>query len=73
MRKRVWSAKGGTYDLTLHVLGEDGEKVRLAVNGKTVPLKGLSATVSLKKGDNEVKVFGDATLPDIDFLALQPK
>ena len=68
--KRVWSAKGGKCDLALRVVGEGSEGVRLSVNGKSVPLKGLSATVDFKKGDNEVKVFGDSMLPDIDCLVL---
>ena len=68
--KRVWSAKGGTCDLALRVVGEGSEGVRLSVNGKSVPLKGLSATVDFKKGDNEVKVFGEEILPDIDCLVL---
>lgn len=68
--KRVWSAKGGKCDLALRVVGEGSEGVRLSVNGKSVPLKGLSATVGFKKGDNEVKVFGDSMLPDIDCLVL---
>ena len=68
--KRVWSAKGGKFDLSLRVVGEGSEGVRLSVNGKSVPLKGLSATVDFKKGDNEVKVFGDSMLPDIDCLVL---
>lgn len=68
--RRVWSAKGGKCDLALRVVGEGSEGVRLSVNGKSVPLKGLSATVDFKKGDNEVKVFGDSMLPDIDCLVL---
>ena len=68
--KRVWSARGGKCDLALRVVGEGSEGVRLSVNGKSVPLKGLSATVDFKKGDNEVKVFGDSMLPDIDCLVL---
>ncbi|MBO6120355.1 MAG: alpha-galactosidase, partial [Kiritimatiellae bacterium] len=68
--RHIWSAKGGTCDLALRVVGEGSEGVRLSVNGKSVPLKGLSATVDFKKGDNEVKVFGDSMLPDIDCLVL---
>ena len=69
--RAVWCrAKGGKCDLALRVVGEGSEGVRLSVNGKSVPLKGLSATVDFKKGDNEVKVFGDSMLPDIDCLVL---
>jgi hypothetical protein len=66
--RRVWSERGGTYALTLHVVGTGAENVRLSVNGAPVALEGLSARATLKKGDNEVRVFGDTTLPDIDFL-----
>ena len=64
----MWSERGGTYALTLHVVGTGAENVRLSVNGAPVALEGLSARATLKKGDNEVRVFGDTTLPDIDFL-----
>ena len=70
--RRVWSAKGGKYSLKLHTLGEGG-KIVLSLNGRPVALKDLAADVTLKPGDNEVKVTGAETLPDIDFLEVSAR
>jgi hypothetical protein len=70
--RHVWSAKGGKYSLKLHTLGEGG-KIVLSLNGRPVALKDLAAAVTLKPGDNEVKVTGAETLPDIDFLEVSAR
>ena len=70
--RRVWSAKGGKYSLKLHTLGEGG-KIVLSLNGRPVALKDFAADVTLKPGDNEVKVTGAETLPDIDFLEVSAR
>lgn len=70
--RRVWSAKGGKYSLRLHTLGEGG-KIVLSLNGRPVALKELVADVTLNPGDNEVKVTGAETLPDIDFLEVSAR
>ena len=70
--RHVWSAKGGKYSLKLHTLGEGG-KIVLSFNGRPVALKDLAADVTLKPGDNEVKVTGAETLPDIDFLEVSAR
>lgn len=70
--RHIWSAKGGKYSLKLHTLGEGG-KIVLSLNGRPVALKDLAAAVTLKPGDNEVKVTGTETLPDIDFLEVSAR
>ena len=70
--RHIWSAKGGKYSLKLHTLGEGG-KIVLSLNGRPVALKDLAADVTLKPGDNEVKVTGAETLPDIDFLEVSAR
>ena len=70
--RHIWSAKGGKYSLKLHTLGEGG-KIVLSLNGRPVALKELAAAVTLKPGDNEVKVTGAETLPDIDFLEVSAR
>ena len=70
--RHIWSAKGGKYSLKLHTLGEGG-KIVLSLNGRPVALKDLAAAVTLKPGDNEVKVTGAETLPDIDFLEVSAR
>jgi hypothetical protein len=71
--KGVWSAKGGAYALKLHVVGDGAENVRLALNGADVPLADLSAEVTLRPGDNEVRVFGARELPGIDCLTVDAR
>lgn len=70
--RHIWSAKGGKYSLKLHTLGEGG-KIVLSLNGRPVALKDLATAVTLKSGDNEVKVTGAETLPDIDFLEVSAR
>ena len=70
--RHVWSAKGGKYSLKLYTFGEGG-KIVLSLNGRPVALKDLAAAVTLKPGDNEVKVTGAETLPDIDFLEVSAR
>ena len=50
-----------------------GGKIVLSLNGRPVALKELTADVTLKPGDNEVKVTGAETLPDIDFLEVSAR
>jgi len=68
--RRVWSENGGEYDLALRVVGEGAERVRLSVNGRPVALANLAGRAKLEKGDNEVRVFGEETLPDVDCMVL---
>ncbi len=81
----VYSADGGDYELTLGVISGADRYFTLEVNGAEIgrfngnsgswdtPAT-ITADVTLKKGDNEVRLYttGD-WMPDVDYMQIVPK
>ena len=65
--RRVWSEKGGEYELSIAALG-DGAKPAISVNGVHAEV----SRVRLDPGVNEIRLSNSgAVLPEIDYIELK--
>ena len=66
--RRVWSEKGGEYELSIAALG-DGAKPAISVNGVQAEV----SRVRLNPGVNEIRLSNSgAVLPEIDYIEVVP-
>ncbi|MEG2179317.1 MAG: alpha-galactosidase [Bacteroidales bacterium] len=81
--RRVYSAKGGKYKLTLDYVCDNNNQLDLSVNGKTITLQGLNEgtentirskeiEIRLKKGMNTIRISNEHDFtPDIDKIEIR--
>lgn len=70
----VFRPKAGKYEIELCYAKGEGttEHAVLEINGETVPMESNKATVSLRKGDNTVRLSSpEALLPPVDCFTLR--
>ena len=80
--ENVYSAEGGEYEMTIAFLSGEDRDICIDVNGKQVAVRTansgsydkigtLTVPVTLKKGENTVKLYNnDYFMPDIDYFDL---
>lgn len=84
--RHVYSKKGGDYTMTLRYFSAENRRTLVSVNGEKVFTQSLNSggwgtakevkiNITLKPGDNEVRVYTDGTnwLPNIDCMTLTNK
>ncbi|MBQ0019363.1 MAG: alpha-galactosidase [Bacteroidales bacterium] len=81
--RHVYSKKGGKYTMTVRYFSAENRRTLISVNGEKVLTQSLNSggwgtakevklNVTLKPGDNEVRIYTDGTnwLPNIDCMTL---